>query len=492
MSPNLTVAQPRMATCEGTGAELVCQALLAAGVDVLFGVPGDTGVALYDALRSSAELRHVLMNDERGAVFAADAYARCTNRPGVVEVSSGGGATFCIGGLGEALAAAIPMVVISSDIQTSSRGSGALTETDQLGLFAAVTKWRGVAQTAADLPRLIAEAFENAMHGRPGPAVIIVPENVLDERASVRAQCATTLDGPRRVRAHEDNIRQIAEALATAERPVIIAGGGVHLSQAYREIEELAVLTGAAVGTSIHGKGAIAETHPLSLGVIGANGGRDYATDFVSEADFALLVGTRANSTDTDGFRAPPRDAVIAVVDIDLDSRAIHNYPNAYVATGDAATVLAQLVKALPRRAPRSNEILEHHLATLARDWRTRVDLRTSKPPLLAPWQVMERVHAALPSNATVVADCGTPTPYLGPLAGGHGRTQCRHPSRPRADGLCPAGLARSSRSTPCRSRAHLHHRRKSSDGSRRPRDGCPKQHPGHRRALQQRFTRLD
>ena len=425
MSTDLTDTAPAASTFSGNGAEIICRYLIGAGVDTLFGVPGDTGVALYDALYASPELTHVLMNDERGAVFAADAYARCTGRPGVVEVSSGGGATFCIGGLGEALAASVPMVVISSDIHTASRNSGALTETDQMALFSGVTKRRAQADTAAELPGLLADAFRFAVSGRPGPTVVIVPENLLDEIADGPVPTGTYPVPMSRDAADDASIQAVTDAILRAKRPAIIAGGGVHWSGAYGALERLATSIAAPVGTTIHGKGAIAETHPLSLGVVGANGGRDYATDWIAAADLVLLVGTRANSTDTDGFRAPTRDGksvTVAIIDIDPHAKAIHNYPDALVATGDARTVLAQLTASVAGRQVDTTAVTAD-VADLSGQWRARVLVRDTRPGVLDPWHVMQRVKALLPDGTTVLADCGTPTPYLGamweaPIAG--------------------------------------------------------------------------
>jgi acetolactate synthase I/II/III large subunit len=415
MTSNAILDQNEAVAYCGNGAEIITQWLQANGVETIFGVPGDTGVALYDAFRASApQLQHVLMNDERGAVFAADAYARRTNRPGVVEVSSGGGATFCIGGLGEALAASVPMVVISSDIHIGSRRSGALTETDQVALFAGVTKWQGQAASAEQLPAILTEAFDIAVSGRPGPTVVIVPENILDEEASVNVTAKTYSVPATRAGVAPEVITAITDGIAAARRPVVLAGGGVHWSNAYAALEDFAVAAGAPVATTIHGKGAIAESHPLSLGVVGANGGRDYATDWVAQADFVLLVGTRANSTDTDGFRAPRRDqssVAVAIVDVDVHAKAIHNFPDALVASGDAATILNQLTEAL---AIDHRPSFDGEIAALSEDWRRRVLTRQVQPGTLDPWHVMERIQPLLPDNTTVVADCGTPTPYLG------------------------------------------------------------------------------
>src|SRR5579875_546742 len=163
------------------GADVLTGSLIAAGVRTLFGVPGDTGVTFYDALRRrSREIRHVLVRDERHAAAAADAYARVTNTAGVAEVSSGGGVTYVVGGLGEAYAASVPLLLITSDIHRRSRGTGALTEIDQETLLRAVTKWQLTVNDARQIPEAVAEALRQATSGRPAPVALIVPEDVLD------------------------------------------------------------------------------------------------------------------------------------------------------------------------------------------------------------------------------------------------------------------------------------------------------------------------
>ena len=136
--------------------------------------------------------------------------------------------------------------------------------------------------------------------------------------------------------------------LAAAERPAIVAGGGVHLSSAWPELQALAEKAGIPVATTIHGKGAIAETHPLSLGVVGANGARPFANAYLAEADAVLFVGTRANSTDTNGFTSPPREGP-QIIQIDIDTnRAGRNFPQSHDLVGDAKTTLAAIIEAIP------------------------------------------------------------------------------------------------------------------------------------------------
>ena len=170
-------------TFTGTGAAILVESLCRAGVHTLFGVPGDTGVGLYDALyRATARITHILARDERHAATMADVYARRTNTVGVVEASSGGGAMYLVSGLGEPFAASVPMLVITSDIHHRSRGTAAITEVDQEMLFTAVTKWRAVVEDAADVPRLVAEALAQANPARMEQHQQIVAQRFVDRR----------------------------------------------------------------------------------------------------------------------------------------------------------------------------------------------------------------------------------------------------------------------------------------------------------------------
>lgn len=213
-----------------TGADALVEGLAAAGVRHVFGLPGDTGMDLYDSFcRVGGSVGHIMCRDERHAAIMADVYARCTSTVGVVEVSSGGGATFCIGGLGEAFAASIPVLVISSDIQANSRNTGALTEIDQEQLFSAVTKWARRAESADDIPELLREAIETAASGRPAPVVLIVPENVLQEKTAVPVGRIDSLVPAARPPADPQLVAAVAGALLRAERPAIVCGGAASI-----------------------------------------------------------------------------------------------------------------------------------------------------------------------------------------------------------------------------------------------------------------------
>lgn len=399
---------------ERTGAEILAEALISAGVDTMFGVPGDSGITFYDALYARRDrIRHVLARDERSAASMADSYARLCNRVGAVEASSGGGATFLVGGLGEAYAASVPILVITSDIHVRSRGTGAITEIDQMKLFSAVTKWQATVESAGDIPRLVREALEAATTGRPAPVSLVFPENVFDETANVAVQSASCTLGGQRPAADQAAAKRVAGDLAAAVHPVIVAGSGIHLSAAWQVLRAFAETYGVPVATTIHGKGSFPERHPLALGVVGGNGARDYANAYVASADWVLFVGTRANSTDTNGFASPPREGSRRIAQIDLDpARAGHNYPEATALIGDARTVLEQLLAVGgPAREDRRKKIARHVEAQRS-TWEDD-NLHAGVPYGIEPRAVIQTIQAKSPSGSVVVADAGTPTPYL-------------------------------------------------------------------------------
>lgn len=412
---------------EGTGAELLAESLYHAGIEVIFGVPGDTGVAFYDALyQRSDRIRHVLARDERSAAMMADVYARCRNRVGVVEASSGGGATFLVGGLGEPYAASVPMLVITSDIQRGSRGTGALTELDQERLFSAVTKWQATVPSAADIPRLVAAALTEATSGRPAPVSLVLPEDVLDERARAEILTAAATVPRGRPSADPRAIAEAADALDAAARPAVVAGSGVHLSGGWAELRQLVETVAAPVATTIHGKGAYAEARPWSLGVVGANGAREYANEYLAAADVVLFVGTRANATDTHGFTSPPRRGP-RVIQVDIDpQRAGRNFPGSLALVGDAKTVLAQLVEAVAPAGAERRERLSSWLAERRATWRIAgavaldshggegVSASTNAGQgAITPDGVVTLIRELAGPDTVVVGDPGTPTPYL-------------------------------------------------------------------------------
>ncbi|MCT9082085.1 thiamine pyrophosphate-binding protein [Streptomyces fulvoviolaceus] len=397
------------------GAELLVDTLVSHGVDTVFGVPGDTGVILYDALAHRVDaVRHVLARDQRHAGYMADGYARTRRRLGVCEVSSGGGAVCLASGLGEAYAAAVPVLAITSDIHRRSRGTGALTEIDQEALFGAVTKWCRTAERAADIPALVTEAVTTATGGRPGPVALILPEDVLEEHAPGDAAGGGPAYPAHHPRAAEYAVTSTAADLAGADRPVILAGGGVHASGAWPQLRALAEHAALPVATTLHGKAALPEDHPLSLGVAGANGSRGYADDHLAAADAVLIVGSRANATDTDGYTCPTRDAGVKIAQIDTDAaRAGRDFPRSVPLVGDAAIVLDQLRARLPAASAAARTAREEAIAAARNAWAATAAPAELHDGLLPPREVVLLLHRLLGPRAWVVADPGTPTPHL-------------------------------------------------------------------------------
>jgi acetolactate synthase I/II/III large subunit len=301
--------------------------LLAHGADVVFGVPGGQTMALYDGiLQRAPAIRHVLVRDERSGAYAADAYARITGRVGVCDATVGPGAAKLPSGLGEALNASIPVLALVSDLPRAwhrHRYRGAASQAlDQAALLAPVTKWTAEVPEPAALPELVSDAFAAAVSGRPGPAALIVPQDVLDapwEGEDLPAPGSLAAWGrfpaERRAPAPGD-VAAAAAVLDSAERPAIVAGGGALAADAGVALLALAERTRAAVATTLSGKGVVAETHPLAVGVVGSLGTASAAA-VVGAADVVLLVGTKAGSGATFGWTLPRPDQRVVQVDVD-------------------------------------------------------------------------------------------------------------------------------------------------------------------------------
>ncbi|MGB3904930.1 MAG: thiamine pyrophosphate-binding protein [Anaerolineae bacterium] len=401
-------------------AEAIVRLLEAYGVEYIFGVPGDTSMPLYDALYDApGDVKHILARDERSASFMADVYARLSFKPGVCEGPSGGGATYIVPGVAEAHASSIPLVVLTTDTPLSADGKGVLTELDQEALFAPVTKWCARIKRAQKTPEIIARAFRVATSGRPGAVQITLPHDILDEEVGsfqVYAENECLYYPAYRTRPDHKAVDRAAELLLGAGRPVMIAGGGAIISQAWAEITQLAEALTMPVGTSINGKGSIAEDHPLSIGVVGGNGARDYANEILESADLIIYVGCKTDSVTTINWTLPSPAAGVTIIHIDVDPKEIgNNYPTAVGLVGDAKLALADLLEALRdgSRARGANESrLENISAQTEQWWENAQEKMLSDSIPIKPQRVMKELNDALPSDAVIVADAGTGTPF--------------------------------------------------------------------------------
>ena len=402
------------------GGQILVEMLRAYQVRHVFGVPGDTGLAFYDALARASQqgqIDHVLARDERSAAYMADVYARVSFRPGVCEGPSGAGATYLASGLAEAQASSIPVIALTSDTPLDRAERNVLTALDQPALFAPITKWATCVTQAGHIPDAVRQAFRLATSGRPGAVQVTLPMDVLEGPASaprVYAEEACRAYPAYRTRPDPAAVRHAADLLCKAQRPVVIAGGGVLTSGAWAELTALAEAMGAPVGTSIGGKGAIAEDHPLSLGVVGSNGRRPYANAALRDADLILYVGCRTGSVVTDSWTLPLRDTGQAILHLDVDPAEIgRNYAPAAGLVGDARLGLADLLAALAARppVPRADPLagLASGIASFWADFEAKAATDTSP---IKPQRVIAALARSLPEDSIVVADAGTPTPF--------------------------------------------------------------------------------
>ncbi|HEV2065202.1 MAG TPA: thiamine pyrophosphate-binding protein [Thermomicrobiales bacterium] len=404
------------------GAESLVRALRAVGIEHIFGLPGDTGMAFYDALYHQPEIRHIMARDERSASFMADVYARVSRRVGVCEGPSGGGATYIVPGVAEAHGSAIPLLCLTSDTPVADEHRGVLTELDQIGLFRPVTKWSQRVNLPESMDDAVHRAVRLATSERPGAVHLSLPSDVLEASVvdSTSREVAVTHGAEvpsSRPRADASEVQRAAELIAGANRPVIVAGGGVLTSGAWDALTVFAEGAGIPVGTSINGKGAIAETSECSIGVVGGNGARSYANAWIAEADLVFFIGTRTDSTTTSAWTLPDRTAPPMSIHLDISSREIGNtYPSAAMLLGDAKATLEDLADALPdpARARACNADRLRRLAAEKTSYFERIATEAgSDAAPIKPQRLVATLRSVLDDDAVIVADPGTPTPYL-------------------------------------------------------------------------------
>ena len=337
-----------------TGAQAIIASLECEGVTHVFGYPGAQAIAIYDALFDSKQITHVLARHEQAAVHEADGYARAAGCVGVALVTSGPGATNTVTGIANAYLDSIPLVVITGQVPTNVIGTDAFQESDTIGITMPVVKHSFLAQRAADLPRIIREAFHIAITGRPGPVVIDVPSNVAGDTLVFAYPSSVNI--PSYKPTYKCNAKQVKAAaalLARATKPVILAGGGVIASNAHDQLRELAQLLQAPVALTLMGKGAFCATDPLHLGAVGMHGSTRSNTALM-HSDVLLAVGTRLSDRVTGSMGAFAPHAKL--IHIDIDPAEIGKLREADVPiVGDARAVLAGLCTQLKKEKAQPN-----------------------------------------------------------------------------------------------------------------------------------------
>ena len=322
------------------GARWLAQALVAEGVDTLFGYPGGTIMPFYDALHGTPALKHVLVRHEQGAAFAANGYARASGRVGVCVATSGPGASNLVTGIADAMLDSVPMVVLTGQVPTTLMGTDAFQELDVFAMTLPMVKHSFIARRVDDLPMMVAEAFRLARSGRPGPVLIDLPKDVqMADASHLPAHAPLPVDA---VEAPKDaSLHEALALISQAQRPVVYGGGGIALGDALQDFRTFVDATQIPTVLTLRGLGALPTKHPLNLGMLGMHGSRA-ANLAVQEADLLIVVGARFDD------RATGKLAEFApharVVHMDLDAAEIGKLRAADAGVrGDLRITLAKL-----------------------------------------------------------------------------------------------------------------------------------------------------
>lgn len=381
------------------------KSLIAEGVDVVFGYPGGQIISVYDKLYDyTDQVKHILVRHEQGAIHAAEGYARVSNRPGVVIVTSGPGAANVVTGLSDAMMDSTPVVVISGQVNSKFLGNDAFQETDVVGITLPVTKWSLQVRDAKDVPAAIAKAFYVATSGRPGPVVIDIAKDAqvgLLEWSHKKVNYIRSYD-PKPIVSPSEIVRA-ANMLNEAKHPMILAGHGVMISGAEQELIQLAEKANMPVATTLLGLSAVPSDHPLNVGMLGMHGniGPNYLTN---EADVILAVGMRFDDRVTGDVSRYANQADIIHIDIDK-SEFNRNVKVKLPIHGDAREVLRQLV---PMIEPAKHDAwLSRFAACRQVEVATVEDAELHHGGMLTMGQVVDALAHATKGDAIMVTDVG-------------------------------------------------------------------------------------
>ena len=386
-----------------TGAQAIIASLEAEGVDTIFGYPGGQAIKIYDALYDSKQINHVLARHEQGATHMADGYARATGKVGVVLVTSGPGATNTVTGIATAYMDSIPMVVITGQVTRGVIGTDSFQESDIVGITMPVVKHSFLLQSTDDLTRTFREAFYIASTGRPGPVLIDIPSDLSGAEMVFNYPDSVSLPSYKPTyRGNARQVKQAAELIQKAERPLLYAGGGIVTSHACAELTELAERMQIPVVTTLMGKGAMRCSNPLNLGPVGMHGSK-YANMAVTECDLLIAVGARFSDRVTGKVSEFAPHA--KVIHIDIDPAEIGKIINPVVPiVGDAKGVLAAINE---RLAKADTQPIDRAWVEDVFSWRERWPFYTSDfsdyPNAIAPEVVLHKLSQKLDPEASIV-----------------------------------------------------------------------------------------
>jgi acetolactate synthase-1/2/3 large subunit len=389
---------------EMIGAKALIASLEKENVDIVFGLPGGANLPIYDEL-VDANFRHILVRHEQAAGHMADGYARIKRKAGVCLATSGPGATNLITGIATAHADSIPMIAITGQVPLAMIGKDAFQETDIIGISNPCTKYAFQPRKAVEIPEIIKKAFYIAESGRPGPVLVDIPKDVQQEKAEITFPDLIKVRGYKP--AFDPDLSQIQKAIdliMKAEKPILMAGGGVILSGAFHELQALAEILMCPVVTTFKGKGAFPENHPLAMGPIGMHGHAE-ANKIIIEADCIIAIGARFSDRSVGRFDEFGKG--MSIIHFDVDPAEIGKNKSVDVAViGDVKSSLRTIIKMLTtkgmRRDPdnswlkRRKELIEYYVSTI-KDYSREI---TAK-------KTLKKLRELLPPESIVTTEVG-------------------------------------------------------------------------------------
>jgi acetolactate synthase I/II/III large subunit len=389
-------------TTRQTGAYALLDSLHRHGVDRIFGYPGGAILPIYDEIyrfEATGQIKHILVRHEQGAAHAADGYARATGRVGVCFATSGPGATNLVTGIATAQMDSIPLVIVTGQVPSYMIGTDAFQETDIYGITLPIVKHSYVVRNPADMARIVAEAFYIAASGRPGPVLIDVPKDIGAMECDYLpvAPGSVKLPGYKpTVRGNPRQINQAVQLIAKSRQPLLYVGGGAISASAHEEVLQLAELFQIPVTTTLMGKGAFNETHPLSVGMLGMHG-TAYANWAVTDCDLLIAVGARFDDRVTGKLEEFASIAKVIHIDIDPAEVGKNRTPEVPI-VGDVKQVLIQLLQRVRELGLGGNP-------ESTRPWLETIDGWRTDNPLVAP------SYAGLIAPQEVIVECRRQAP---------------------------------------------------------------------------------
>ena len=389
---------------ELTGSDALIKALEYEEVEGIFGLPGGANLPIYDSLYDS-DIRHLLVRHEQNAAHMADGYARASRKPGVCFATSGPGATNLITGIATAIADSSPIIAKTGQVASDMIGKDAFQECDIIGIATPVTKYTYQPLTSAEVPQVVKNSFHIATSGRPGPVLIDIPKNAQTEKMKMNFPTKPNIRKLQQLQTADlKAIDKAADLLLNAERPMIMTGGGVIISGAFKELQAVAEFLVSPVVSTFKGKGGFSETHYLSLGPIGMHGHVE-ANKLIIESDVLLAAGARFSDRSVGKWDEFGNE--MTIIHADIDQSEIGKNKNADIGLiGDIKTTLSLLLSAMGKKAQKRQSEYE---------WINRVneikDIWRSKP-LPAPREktgprLLKKMREILPEACLVTTEVG-------------------------------------------------------------------------------------